>query len=171
MKKMVKIDNKGLSLVELLIVVAILAVLGGVALTGMSLLTSKPVDECAKKIQIALEGSRNTTMGKYSGYVEFTADTNGVYVQKYINGSANGDRVKIGKSGVSVFVNSTIMGDESTTYTSSLSSVPLKVEFDRSDGSLVTQAGMGYVTSFKVSNGSRTIIVTVDRLTGRVDLE
>lgn len=171
MKKMVKIDNKGLSLVELLIVVAIIAVLGGVALTGMSLLTSRPVDECAKKIQIALEGSRNTTMGKYSGYLEFTMDTNGVYVQEYINGSANGDKIKIGQSGVSVMVNSAIMGDASTTYTSSLSSTPLKVEFNRADGSLKTQSGMGYVTSFKVSSGSRVIIVTVDRLTGRVDLE
>ena len=101
MKKKVEIDNKGLTLVEILIVVAILAILGGVALTGMSLLTSRPVDECAKKIQIALEGSRNTTMGKYSGYVEFTADSDGVYVEKYINGTSDG-RIKIGSGGVNV---------------------------------------------------------------------
>jgi len=162
MKKMVKIDNKGLSLVELLIVVAILAVLGGVALTGMSLLTSRPVDECAKKIQIALEGSRNTTMGKYSGYVEFTADSNGVYVQEYINGSANGDKIKIGQGGISV---SATTASGSTTF----SATPYKVEFKRADGALKSPND-GHM-SFTVSNGSRTIIVTVDRLTGRVDLE
>jgi len=169
MKKMTKICNKGFSLVELVIVVAIVAVLGAVALTGMSLLTSKPVDECAKKIQIALEGNRSTTMGKYSGYLEFTADTDGIYVEEYINGASQG-RIKIGQSGVSVMVDSRIMGD-ATTYTSSLSSLPLKVEFNRADGSLKTQAGVGYVTTFRISRGSRAINVTVDRLTGRVDLE
>lgn len=170
MKKMTKFCNKGFSLVELIVVVAILAVLGAVAMTGMTLLTSKPADECAKKIQIALEGNRTTTMGKYSGYLEFTADTNGIYVEEFINGTSQG-KIKIGQSGVSVFVNSAIMGDASTTYTSSLSPTPLKVEFNRADGSLKTQAGTGYVTSFKVSRGSRELIVTIDRLTGRVDLE
>jgi prepilin-type N-terminal cleavage/methylation domain-containing protein len=169
MKKMTKICNKGFSLVELVIVVAIVAVLGAVALTGMSLLTSKPVDECAKKIQIALEGNRSTTMGKYSGYLEFTADTDGIYVEEYINCTSQG-RIKIGQSGVSVMVDSRIMGD-ATTYTSSLSSLPFKVEFNRADGSLKTQAGVGYVTTFRISRGSRAINVTVDRLTGRVDLE
>jgi len=162
MKKMVKIDNKGLSLVELLIVVAILAVLGGVALTGMSLLTSRPVDECAKKIQIALEGSRNTTMGKYSGYVEFTADSNGVFVQEYINGVANGDKIRIGQSGVSVTA-------ATTTDSKTFDSTAYRVEFKRADGSL--KAPTDGPISFTVTNGSRTIIVTVDKMTGRVDLE
>lgn len=162
MKKLLKFENKGFSLVELIIVVAIVAVLGGVALTGMSLLTSRPVDECAKKLQVALEGSRSTTMGKYSGYLEFTADSNGVYVKEYINGVANGDKVKIGKSGVTVSAATT---SGSVTF----GATPYKVEFDRADGSLVTPAD-GPIT-ITVSNGSRTIIVTVDRLTGRVDLE
>lgn len=161
MEKRVKIDNKGLTLVEILIVVAILAILGGVALTGMSLLTSRPVDECAKKIQIALEGSRNTTMGKYSGYVEFTADSNGVYVEKYINGSSDG-KIRIGQSGVSVTATTPSVN---VTFGAS----PFKVEFDRADGSLVTPTD-GPI-SFTVANGSRSVTVTVDKLTGRVDLE
>ena len=160
MKKLSKLENKGFSLVELIIVVAIIVVLGGVAFTGMSLLTSRPVDECAKKIQIALEGSRNTTMGKYSGYLEFTADSNGVYVKEYINGVANGDKIRIGQSGVTV-------GVSAPSTSTSFSSTPYKVEFDRADGSLETDGPI----SFTVSNGSRTIIVTVDKLTGRVDLE
>lgn len=161
MKKLSKIKNKGFSLVEIIIVVAIFAVLGAVAMTGMSLLTSKPVDECAKKIQIALEGNRNTTMGKYSGYLEFTADSSGVYVKKYINGASDGV-IKIGQSGVSV-------GVKTPTIDKTLDSTPFKVEFDRADGSLVTPTDGPML--FTVSNGSRTIIVTVDRLTGRVDLE
>ncbi len=161
MKKKVEIDNKGLTLVEILIVVAILAILGGVALTGMSLLTSRPVDECAKKIQIALEGSRNTTMGKYSGYVEFTADSDGVYVEKYINGTSDG-RIKIGSGGVNVTATT-------PSINATFGATPFKVEFDRADGSLVTPTD-GPI-SFTVSNSSRTIIVTVDKLTGRVDLE
>lgn len=170
MKKMSKMEDKGFSLVELIIVVAIIAVLGGVALTGMSLLTNKAVDECAKKIQIALEGNRSTTMGKYSGYLEFTADSNGVYVEEFINGASEG-KIQIGQSGVSVTVSSQKVG-EATAIDTTLSATPFKVEFDRADGSLKKQAVIdAYVTSFKISRGDREIIVTVDKLTGRVDLE
>lgn len=169
MRKMTKIDNKGFSLVELVIVMAIILILGGVAFTGLSLLTSRPVDECARKIQMVLQGNRNTTMGKFSGSVKFTADSDGVYVEEIINGVSDG-RVLIGQSGVSVSVVSRVPGDAATT-TTTVGATPIEVSFNRSDGSLKSQAGGAYITSFVISRGSTVMTVTVDRLTGRVDLE
>lgn len=44
-----KKDNRGVSLVEIIVVIAIMAVLVGVTSYGLSLISGKPVDECAKR--------------------------------------------------------------------------------------------------------------------------
>lgn len=171
MMKMKRIGNKGVSLIEILVVVAILAVLGSVAIAGVRLLTNRPVDECARKFQIALEGIRNTTMGKFSGGLEFTADANGVYVKEYINGVSDGELIQIGQKGVVVHV---VRGkqNELTTTSTKIGTTPVSISFDRADGSLNDEGdGVTYIKSFVISSGSKTITVTVDRLTGRIDLE
>lgn len=170
MKKKVKIGNEGFSLVELVIIMAIIVILGGVTAIGLSLVTSRPVDECAKKIQVALEGNRNTTMGKFSASIVFTADSSGVYMEEYINGSSDG-KVQIGQSGVSVSYVTTQVG-ASVTTTTDLSGSSVELSFDRASGSLKSQGdGTTYVTSFIVSRGDRVLTVTIDRLTGRIDVE
>lgn len=170
MRKMDKIGNHGFSLIELVIVIAIMVILGGAAFTGLSLLTSRPVDECAKKIQIALEGNRNTTMGKLSSSISFSADASGVWAEETINGSSTG-KTLIGQNGVTVQYVLKKAGDTSETVVT-LGSVPLVITFDRATGSQNYQAdGVSYVSEIRVSRGDRELIVTVDRLTGRVDLE
>ena len=163
MKKVTKNGNNGFSLVELLVVVAIIAIFGFFAFTGISLVTSRPADECAKKIQIALEGNRNTTMGKFSASITFSADDDGVYVEEIINGTSEGV-VKIGQSGVDVTYK---LNGTST----SLSAAPSTISFDRADGSLNAQVDGSYLQSFEVSRGERKLTVTIDKLTGRVDVE
>ncbi len=163
MKKMTKNGNTGFSLIEILIVVAIITILGFFAFTGVSLVTSRPVDECAKKIQIALEGNRNTTMGKFSASITFSADGNGIYMEETINGVSDG-KVKIGQNGVNVTYK--LSGTEVD-----LSATPVTISFDRADGSLNPQGDGSYLQSFEVSRGERKFTVTVDKLTGRVDLE
>lgn len=170
MKKMTKIGNDGFSLVELMVVVALIVILGGVVATGVSLVASRPADECAKKIQIALDGNRNTTMGKFSSSITFSADADGVYMEEIINGVSEG-KVKIGQSGVYVSYTTQKVGEATTTITA-LSYAPLTMSFDRADGSLNDQGdGSTYVTSISISRGDRSFKITIDRLTGRVGLE
>lgn len=170
MKKMAKCGNDGFSLVELIVVVAIIAVLGLVAAMGMSLVASRPADECAKKIQIALEGNRNTTMGKYSSSITFSADSDGVYMEEIINGVSEG-KVKIGQSGVTVQYCTQKVGEVAATIYN-LSSAPVTLSFDRADGSLTDQGdGSTYVKYFAITRGERNFKVTIDRLTGRVAIE
>ena len=163
MKNMKKNRNSGFSLVEIIIVVAIFTILGFYAFTGIALVTSRPVDECAKKIQIALEGNRNTTMGKFSASITFSADGNGIYMEETIDGISDG-KVKIGQSGVNVTYK--LSGTDVD-----LSTTPITVSFDRADGSLNPQADGSYLQSFEISRGDRRFTVTVDKLTGRVDLK
>lgn len=163
MKMMGKVDNKGFSLVELVIVMAIIVILGGAAFTGLSLLLSRPADECAKKIQVALEGNRNTTMGKYSSSIEFYADGDGyIWVREYIDGVPS--EKKIGQNSVKVKYKLHGGGE----YT--LGSTPFVVEFDRASGSLKENA-IGKLKAFTVTRGDRTITVSIDALTGRVSVE
>lgn len=171
MKKILKNGNSGFSLVELVIVMAIMVILAGAAFTGLTLLTSRPVDECAKKIQIALEGNRNTTMGKYSSTLYFSVDDDGVWVEEYINGASEGKK-QIGQSGVTVEY-TTKPYNSNTVSTNTLGSSPLAISFDRANGALNDIGdGVNYVTSFVVTRGNvRPLTVTIDRLTGRVDVQ
>lgn len=170
MKKMSKIGNRGFSLVELVVVMAIIVIIGGAAFTGLKLLTSRPVDECAKKLQIALEGNRNTTMGKYSSSLVFTEDANGVWLEEFINSVSQG-KTQIGQSGVNVKYTTQENG-AGTISTYDLSTSPIQISFNRANGSLNHQGdNKTYVTSFIVSRGdARTLTVTIDRLTGRVEV-
>lgn len=158
--------NKGFSLVEFIVVVAILAVLGLISAYGVRLLTSRPVDECAKKIQIALEGNRVTTMGKLSAYVEFYLDDdNNVVMKEYINSNPQKE-VVIGQNVVTV---ECVMADGSKLSLSK--TTPVVVQFDRSSGSVKPDASGQLVKSFIVSRGDKKLTVNIDSLTGRVDVE
>lgn len=163
MKKLGEINNKGFSLVELVIVMAIIVILGGVAFSGLTLLMSRPVDECAKKMQLALEGNRNTTMGKFSASIEFyTAGDGSIWVREYIDGVSS--EKQIGQNAVKVKYKLQGGGE----YT--LGTTPFVVEFDRASGSLKPGA-IGTLKSFTVSRGDRSLTVSIDALTGRVDVE
>ncbi len=167
-----KKNNKGFSLVELVIVVAIIVVIGGFAFTGMAILSSKPVDECAKKIQVALEGNRNTTMGKLSASISFYRDSNGdIYVEEVIDGAT--PYVKQIGSDVDV----TYKDAAGNSYSLPVSPSKLTMSFDRASGSLKPLSGGSYVSEFVVSRGTpsergfRQLTVKIDKLTGRVSVE
>lgn len=167
-----KKNNQGFSLVELVIVAAIIVIIGGFAFTGIAILSSKPVDECAKKIQVALEGNRNTTMGKLSANISFYKDSNGnIFMEEFIDKPP----AYIKQIGEDVDVSYRDMSGNSST----LPTFPdkLTLTFDRASGSLKPQADGSYVVQFVVSRGSvgergyRELTVTVDKLTGRVSVE
>lgn len=168
----IKKNNQGFSLVELVIVVAIIVIIGGFAFTGMAILSSKPVDECAKKIQVALEGNRNTTMGKLSASISFYRDSNGdIFSEEIIDGSTPYVK-QIGDD-----VNVEYLDMSGNAYTLPIYPNKLTINFDRASGSLKPQADGTYVVQFVVSRGSsgdrgyKKLTVSVDKLTGRVSVE
>lgn len=61
-----KRDNRGLTFIELIIVVAIMSILVGVAGYGINMVSGKAADECAQKIIVTLEQARTKALGKYS---------------------------------------------------------------------------------------------------------
>ena len=163
--KSVKSNNAGFSIIELIIVIAIMAVIGAAAFLTTAVATDKHVNSCAQKITSSLEQTRSITLGKQEGYVEIW-QTTGDYVrcQMYIDGKAYGDEVSIGHPGLTVTVN---MSDGTSPTLTSLGASHTKISFSRSNGGVIDAVN---VESIVVSNGRRQITITIDKFSGRIEM-
>lgn len=160
-------DNRGISLVEILVVVAIMAVLGGVGIWGINAMTGKPAQQCAQKIVYSLERHRTTSMSKVEAKYKLVRDpiNDRVFYEEYIRNDLNEDfvrsaRVEIGDSKTKVQY---LLGSDPTRL-----ELPLELAFDRSSGSFKTQTGGGYCTKIIIMRGGREYEVTLVPLTGKV---
>ena len=160
-------DNSGISLVELIVVVAIITVLTAAISLGVSTFTSKHATQCAKNMQISLNRARLGSMGKKNAYIAFFQTADGVFmVERYDNAAydTDGNRrdlpadvpdaIRIGKAGLTVTINGT-----------NLMSGAQYIEFNRSDGSLKSPASLEIV----VEKGTlKKCTLKVEPLTGKV---
>lgn len=89
-------DNKGVSLVELVIVIAIMAILGTFIFVGFGLLTGQYARECANDLSAALGKEKNSSLTKSATidcYMELLYDDDGYRVRYYVpkNAIVKGD--------------------------------------------------------------------------------
>jgi len=165
-------DNRGLSLVELVIVIAILAVVGSLVTMGLSAATSKPAEECAKKIVSTLNSARMSTMGKQTVAINLYQESDGVYVEEVINGVVVKSQ-KIGAKGVQIEYmlegggGYQALGDSSN---------KLSLSFKRTTGGFnypliggTTQSE--YCESIRAKKGNRQSTISIAYLTGKLKLE
>ncbi len=166
------INNRGFSLVELIITVAILAALIGVTGYGVSLVSGKPAEQCARKLAGALQHARTATMGKYRNVITVKRDSDGrlIVSEEYLirieddDTEVTGHREHIvGAKGVTVKYET----DNSGTYTDLAGDITLR--FDSGSGALKkTTSTDGYYTSFEISKANKTYYVVIETLTGRI---
>lgn len=79
-------DNKGFSMVELMIVIALMAVVGGVLVYSFSMVTGQQARQCASNLSTALDKAKNYSLTKSASsdaYVEIARETNGGYIATY----------------------------------------------------------------------------------------
>lgn len=77
-------DNKGLSLIELIVVIAIMAVMGGFIFISFGLLTGQDARECASNLSTALDKEKNyalTRSGETDCYVKITHTADGYFAE------------------------------------------------------------------------------------------
>ena len=75
-------DNKGLSLIELIVVIAIMAVMGGFIFISFGLLTGQDARECASNLSTALDKEKNyalTRSGETDCFVEIKHEADGYF--------------------------------------------------------------------------------------------
>lgn len=71
-----------MSLVEIIIVIALMSVIAGVTGYGLSLIGNKPVEECTKKVEMVLNRNRISSMGKMKAELEFYLNGDGLITVK-----------------------------------------------------------------------------------------
>lgn len=170
-----KKDNRGLSLVELVIVIAIMTVLTGVISMGIGIAVSKPADECASKLKAALQNARVTSMGKLDTTISvYTKDEKIYLMQKVVSESGtNSTETLIGAKGVEVKYK---ISGESSYRDLGDSSHPLVLSFNRSSGAFKDLSAMGFATKtycveIQVSKGNKTKLLKLSSLTGKIQME
>ncbi len=161
-----KKDNRGLSMVEMIIVVAILSIVAGGLFLGIGMITSKPAEKCANKLVSLMQRNRITTMGKLEAWLEiyYKVDPSGkkyVYVKEVIrteSGAAYEEKeTQIGEAGVELRYSI-----DGATY-AELGTSPLKISYDRSSG-----AFKDYCKYIKIEKGNKTIKLELVQRTGKI---
>ena len=166
-KHKLHIDNKGYSLIELVIVLAIIAVLMGTVFYSIILVFSANAKSCANNIQRSIGDCKVTTMGKADAYMELFRESDGtVYTQMHVTESdgtvTDEERQKVGTN--KVYVGYEADGD---TKTSLEAGDKIVIRFDRSSGGFRPDAGGVIYKNIYVEGGSKKYRIEMIPFTGK----
>ena len=166
-------NNRGLSLIEVVVVLAIMAVVAGAGLSFMTLLTSNRVKECTNKISSTISKVRVDAMSKSkdsSGsdyYLELYKGADGkYYIRKHLDSTIVEEIV----GGSNLTITYTENDLSASTYTISASEI-LTIKFDRTTGGFKPTHGTNYCKKIVVSNGSKSKTIVISPRTGKVAVE
>lgn len=166
--KIKKADNKGFSLAEVLIVVAIISILTGVFTISISLIYSRDTEKCVKLIDGALETARMGSLSREGGFSVFVdGNNNTLKVESTIDGVV--EETELPKR---VRLEMTAEGDGTP-----ITGTELLVEFDKAKGAVKTfrldGSTLAKTSSYTVAiaaqsngNGKRASVILV-RMTGK----
>gem|GEM_PF-5873986 len=170
-----------MTLVEIIIVIAIMAVLSGTGMGLMGLISNANTKKCAQTIYSDLGRVKTNTLAKESGgtppgsanYFKIYKDAKGfTMVEEGVNGHA--ETIRAGHNNVKVqYTTATIDDVDAARTCSSWSDIPtgagsaLNVEFNRSSGAVA--AGCYGFSAIKVSNTKRTYYIILHEHTGKME--
>ena len=163
-----KKNNKGFSLVELIVIIAILAVLMGAVITYIGSLGTAQAKKCANGINSGFSQTKVCAMSRSSASMIVYCNDEGAFL-KTIQGST--DRVeKIGTAGTVVEYR-TVRDSNSFVPVGETEATGVKIEFDRASGACKKMSSGDYCYGFKVTCGKTTYIVSIEPLTGRAMIQ
>lgn len=155
--------NRGFSLIELIIVMAIMAVLLGVSWYGINSLSGKQVSECVNNLETYLGKTRTYTLAFEDGkvWMEFSRRADGYYITSYRGGTADAT-LKAGNPSlaVSYFTDGGAKVDMAVGTTLTLS-------FRRESGAFQPISGGSYCNKIEVSKGGKKTSLILVSATGK----
>ncbi|MBD5480976.1 MAG: prepilin-type N-terminal cleavage/methylation domain-containing protein [Lachnospiraceae bacterium] len=182
-------DERGFSLVELIIVIAIISVIGAGAYSMLGLMNGKYAKECATKTQSALSQTRVAAMSKSKGaalydvYIRIYTDSNGSIYVDSVTGRGTPEEARtterIGNSKVTVSAVKGRRGTEASDSTVTLGgTTEIIVAFNRADGTFnevlsgeggVKETGI-YWKKITFTQGGVEYVLELIPLTGKFSL-
>ena len=166
-------NNKGFSLLELVVVMALVVILSSITIMSFRAVSGANAKECAKKIEEQLNAVKTTTMGKNSVTMELYKTSDGVFADittfsdvKAGGISSNITTVKLGKASVDVSYSMHSDGSMPVTLTDS----KVKIEFDRASGAVKQNSGLS-VCKIWTTNGTVKKTITLYQETGKITYE
>lgn len=178
-KSMKKKNNRGMSLVEIILVITLMTIVASAAGYGLNLISKKPVQECAKKVEIVLNQNRTNSMGKNVAYLEFYMVGNRVAVKEYSQSARDaresavqeGTEVILGAADVKLhFFYKDAAGNVTEKILKDGESFSVRVEFKRDSGSLKAESDGSVLDRIEIEKGY-VKTVSIDKLTGKVTLK
>lgn len=160
---MLRDDNKGITLVEIVVVVSILVVLASAAVLGVGILSGKQAEQACTTLKTACENNRTVSLGRYKTELVVSDTGAGLEaVEKYYkdnSGTASGTKnVKLCDDKVSGYVS-----NDGSSWTP-IDSSGVTLEFDRSSGALKSSNDV----YFRFTKGSYNYDMRIYHLTGKV---
>ncbi len=158
-------NNRGFTMVELLIVVAIIAVLSGITAMSLSVVSSSDVRETTGDIYSLISRCKVETLsGKVSPQlvISFDATEGAYYGTIHIEGVANA-RERVGEAGMTI--GHTV--SSSATVHNVTAEVPLTITFNRETGAVSSPIG---INSVIVTAGNSTGTIGITASTGYIEI-
>ena len=169
--------NKGFMLIELVVVVAIMAVMIGLGSYSLSMIASTNAKECTQELNLALVSTRTKSYSSDSATKEPVSlqvykKNDGIYIKK----SFETEEKKIGGAKVRVYYK---LSSE-TSYTELVSAnegeaKTLEFSFNRSSGAFrpvkLDGTTAGACQSMQIISGNKVYTITCHQKTGKITVE
>ena len=155
--------NKGLTMVEVMVTIAVMAVLASIGGITIGVLLSQRVKSMAADTKSVLQSTQMVALSRDDAYVEVKQSGNNVIVTAYSSGGKKINSVEGHNMTASV-----VMGDNST---AAVTSTGVQIRYDRQTGGIKSNSdtvASDYVKQIIITNGKRTVTLSISKLTGKV---
>lgn len=172
-------NNKGYSLIELIVVIAIMMVLTGVVTMSYQVVSGYYAKQCAKNVEAQMNRVQILNMAKKTTMLEIGQDTTGDYYAKVIENAGTSkehiEKKQIGRKSLKITYSMDDKDSSEYELKEGLASNPITIQFSRSTGELLlkdkSDNSIGCHRIWIQQNaGGKCYTVTVNSLTGKVEV-
>ena len=166
-------DNRGFSLVELIVVIAIMALVLTIAGISITAVASQRVSNAASDVKSAMSIAETYAKTKADCYMEFSTDSDGSSGYKIYTVDSEGNK-KLGSSAESYnkAISIKIYFKNISEPVTVTESTPVEIHFDRTTGGFATSkvngVDYGVPTKIEFTNGTKSVRLALATYTGLV---